>query len=189
MPVRPWQARPQRLKEKTLVFAIQVSRLVFRVAGLVLPFFYKLFFSWWLKPFLDQWFRNRFADELRLRIPFLFDLYGAKVVRDPRRETNSSAVGYVCLAAGGIILKFRSWRDEAYGTQISPAFAPSDFCELLDALKAVDPAVDTELAALEFRWGAWGKLLEPRFHLLQHAFSKRQFAETKMKLATLRAVG
>lgn len=159
------------------------------MAGLVLPFLYKLFFSWWLNPLLDRWLRNRFAEELRLRIPFLFDLYGARVVRDPRRETNSSAVAYVCIAAGGIILKFRSWRDGAYGIQISPASAPSDFYELLDALKAVDPAVDTKLPALEFSWSAWGKLLEPRFHLLQQAFRQEQFAETKIKLAALRPAG
>jgi hypothetical protein len=161
---------------------IEALRRLVLLAVFVLRVVYQVFLSWWVNPLLDRWARNDFARDLQTAIPSLFDLHGGRVVGDPKPAPNEHAMGYVCIATGGLIFKFRQRREESFGVQVSPVFAPGDFCELLDALKVVDPTVDTKIPALDFSWRCWGQLLEPHFYLLEQAFSRQQFAETKEKL-------
>jgi hypothetical protein len=147
-----------------------------------------MLFSWWLNPAFDRWVRNGFAQEIKEAIPSLFDVHGARVISDPKPETNDSNMDYVCLASGSLIFKFCRWRSENYGVEVATTFASTEFFDLLDALHFVDPTANTKLATLDTSWRVWGQLLEPRFHLLKQAFKAEHFLDTKARLASHRAL-
>jgi len=119
-------------------------------------------------------------------MPFLFDRYDGRVVADPRPEANDPQMDYVCIGTQNLTFKFARWRRENYEARVSPSFAPTDSYELTDALYVAD----TESTAKAFpeaeSWQHFSRLLEPRFKLLELAFSKDKFQETKLKLAKLR---
>ena len=181
--VRP---RPKKWQARVLLFLLEVFQPVFWLVGFVAKLIYRVLFSWWLNPLFDRWIRNGFAQEINVAIPWLFYLHGAKIVRDRKQNTNSESMGYLCLATNSLIFKFRRWRSENYGVEIAPIFAPTELYELPDVLHLVDPEANTKLRELDISWRSWGRLLEPRFHLIEQAFSVENFQETKARLAAER---
>jgi hypothetical protein len=169
-------------KGRQVSLLIEVLRPLVLLVAIILRLIYRVLFSWWVNPLLDRQFRRSFAEEIRLAMPFLFDLYGGRIVSDPNARANDPHMGYVCIATAGLVFKFRRWRDESYGVQIAPSFAHTQFYDLLEALRLVDPAPDTKLPLLDISWHPWGKLLEPRFLLLEKAFGEQRFGDTKAKL-------
>jgi hypothetical protein len=119
-------------------------------------------------------------------MPFLFYHYGGKVVADSRPRANDPGMDYVCVASGSLVFKFARWRSENYAIQVAPAFAPTDLYDLLDVLRLTDSTVNTNLPQLDTSWRLFGQLLEPRFRLLEEAFSPDHFPDTKVRLAQMR---
>ncbi|HWY32202.1 MAG TPA: hypothetical protein VNX46_15680 [Candidatus Acidoferrum sp.] len=152
-----------------------IIRFIFRSINLVL-------FSWWVNRLFDRWIRNGFAADIRGAIPALFDLHGGKVIRDPKPETNDGGMDYVCISTPTLLFKFRRWHRENYGVEVAPPFAAKESFELLDILNALDTTVVPDrnfMNLMDTSWRYWGELLEPRFKLLEHAFSSEHFQETK----------
>jgi|SRR5580692_7739532 hypothetical protein len=171
-------------QQRVLLFLVEVFRPVFwlvRVVCLVL-------FGWWLGPLFDRWIRTGFAQEIEEKIPFLVGThvsgYGGRIVADPKPSANDTHMDYVCVASATLIFKFRRWHRENYGIEVAPTFAPTDSFELLDALLLLDPGAHIERSNLDVDWRYWGKLLEPRFRLLQQAFDAEHFADTKAALVS-----
>jgi len=175
-------ARPISTSAKVLLFLLEVFRPVFWLIGRALRLIYLVLFSWWFGPLTDRWLRNSFAQQIQQKVPFLFAAQGARVIADPKPYVNDENMSYVCVATAALILKFSKWRDENYGIQVAPTFAPTDFYDLLDAVLLVDPEQKVDRSKLEIDWRYWGKLLEPRFRLLEQAFDLEHFAETKARL-------
>ena len=142
-----------------------------------------MFVSWWLNPVFDQWIRNGFAREIRQAIPSIFDLHGGRVVPDPKPNTNDRNMDYLCVASTFLVFKFRRWHRENYAVQVAPRFSPTDFYDLLNAPRFTDPTANTNAPLLNVSWRGSGELLEPRFLLLEQAFSAEEFPDTKAMLA------
>lgn len=151
--------------------------------GFVFRLINPVLFSWWLKPLLERWVRNGFAEDIKQAIPTLFELHGGKVVPDPKPKTNDGGMDYVCISCPTLIFKFRRWHRENYGIEVAPTFAATELVELPDVLQAVDPTTSIDNSHMDVSWHFWGKLLEPRFQLLEHAFSAERYQDTKKRLA------
>jgi len=82
---------------RILLFIVEVFRPILLAIGFVLRLVYQVLFSWWLNPALDRWIRNEFEQELKLEIPWLFDLHGGRAVPDPKPYTNDDAMDYLCV--------------------------------------------------------------------------------------------
>jgi len=108
------------------------------------------------------------------------------VIPDPRPRANDSNMDYVCVGTSSLILKFCHWRRENYPVEVAPTFAPTEFCDILDALRLIDATANTRNRLLDTSWREFGQLLEPRFRLLQEAFNTEHFPDTKAKLASNR---
>jgi hypothetical protein len=171
-------------RQRVLLFLIVVFRPVFWLIDIALRLVYLVLFAWWFGPLIDRWARNGFAQEIQEKIPFLFGLYGygGRVVADPMPPAKDTQMDYLCVASTSVIFKFRRWHRENYGIQVAPAFAPTEFFELLDALLLLLPESQIERSKLEIDWRYWGKLLEPRLRLLAQAFDAEHFADTKAAL-------
>lgn len=183
--VFPLQTRSSTVSARVLLFLIEVFRPILLPVGFVLRLIYQVLFSWWLNPVFDRWIRNGFAQDIKQAIPYLFDLHGGRVVPDPKPNTNDENMDYLCVASTFLIFKFRRWHRENYGVQIAPTFSPTEFYDVLDALRLADPAANTKLPMLDVSWRFWGQLLEPRFHLLEEVFDAEHFPDTKARLASL----
>jgi hypothetical protein len=170
---------------RIVVFLLVVFRPLLRLLGSALKIIYKIFFSWWLNPALDRWARESFAKEIRLAFPFLFTEYEGKLVPSPRPEVQSPEMEYICIATTNLVFEFSRWHNENYEIRVSPAFAPKDSYDLIDALNAVETAGKPILAPTIDNWPSFARLLEPRFLPLETAFSSESFAKTKQRLAQL----
>lgn len=168
------------------MFLLEVLSPFLWLIGFIFRSIYKLFFSWWLNPTFEGRFRKWFAEDIKQGMPFLFDQYSARVVRDPKPQVNDPNMDYVCLASAGLVFKFARWHRENYTVQVAPTFAPADLCDILDVLRVIDPTANTRDRLLDTSWRQFGKLLEPRFQLLAQAFDTEHFAETKRQIAESR---
>jgi hypothetical protein len=119
---------------RVLLFLVEVFRPILLLIGFVLRLIYQVLFSWWLNPTFDNWIRNGFLRDIKEGIPTLFDLHGAKVISDPKPETNDSNMDYLCVASRSLIFKFCRWRRENYEVQLAATHASTEFFDLLDAL-------------------------------------------------------
>lgn len=163
--------KPRRRIEISLLMSI----------AFVLKILYKAFFSWWLNPALDHWSQKSFVNEIRRAFPFLFSKYQAKSVPNPRPGVQSP-----CISTTNVVFEFTRWRDENYAISVSPTFAPRDSCDLIDALRVVDPREEALPSPSANSWTVFVRVLEPRCPLLEVAFKQENFPSTKEKLAQLR---
>jgi hypothetical protein len=177
---------PNTTKKQIIFFLIEVFRPVFYVLAFLLPLIWKVFFSWWLGPLLDRHFDRLFVTEIRQAAPFLFDLFGGKVSQLPRPEPKGSQIERVCIATENLIFQFSRWHREDYKVRVSPVFSPNNSYDLVDALRVADPVDRTISPPRVDSWPLFARLLEPRYHHLEIAFNRDNFAETERKLAELR---
>lgn len=178
--------KPISRKQQLALFLIDVFRPAFHVLAFLLPLIWKVLFSWWLGVLLDRYFDKLFVDELRQDLPFLFDLFGWKPVRCSRPEPKGSQMDRICIATENLIFDFSRWHRENCSIRVSPIFSPSNSYDLVDALRAADPGDQTIARPEVDHWPLFGKLLEPRFHLLETAFSRENFASAEIRLSHLR---
>ena len=135
---------------------------------------------------MDHSFEKRFVAEIREAAPFLFELLGAKVVAAPRPEPEGSQIELICIATENLIFQFSRWHREDYKVRVSPVFSPNNSYDLIDALQVADPTDQSIVRPKIDHWPLFARLLEPRFHLLERAFNRDNFADTERKLAGLR---
>lgn len=178
----PLRNRQPKVSVRILDFLLEVFQPVFWLIRFIFRLVNPVLFSWWLKPLFERWVRNGFAEDLKQAIPALFDLHGGRVVTDPNPRANDSNMDYVCISSPTLVFKFRRWHRENYEIEVAPTFAPTDFYQLLDVLHVVDPTLKTERGPANESWYLWGRLLEPRFELLEKAFSAESFQDTKVGL-------
>jgi hypothetical protein len=138
--------RPLTRKQKAF-FLIDVFARFFCLAWL-LRLIWKIFFSWWLGPLMDHHFDQLFVAEIRQSIPFLFNLFGGKAIPPPQPEPKGSQIERVCVATESLVFQFSRWHREDYKVLVSPAFAPKNSYDLIDALRVAGPT-DREIRALE----------------------------------------
>ena len=119
-------------------------------------------------------------------MPFLFDGYGARVTSAPRPEPIDTSTDIVFIATRNLIFEFSCWRRENYAVRGSPNFAPTDSYELVDALRVADPTAKVQSFPTVESWHRISRLLEPRFSLLEAAFHRDNFQDTKVRLAQFR---
>jgi hypothetical protein len=183
---RPTQLRNRQpsATARVLLFLLEVFRPIFWIIGFFFRLINPVLFSWWVNPLFDRWIRSGFAKDIRDAIPSLFDLHGGRIIPDPKPETNDKGMDYVCISTPTLVLKFRRWHRENYGIEVAPTFAPKESFELPDVLNALDTAAAPDRNLMDGSWFYWGKLLEPRLQLLEHAFSLEHFQNTKEKLST-----
>jgi hypothetical protein len=179
-------SRPKTLAGQVTTFLLQSLRPPLRLIAIALEIAYKLLFSWWSNSLLDYRAKKSFVEDIKQAAPFLFAEYGGKVVPEPRPEANDSRIGCICIVSRNLFFRFsQDWRTENNNVRVSPSFAPNDSYDLMDALRVVDPAAESVLPTGAASWNHFARLLEPRIHLLETAFTQNNFSDTKRKIALL----
>ncbi len=169
------ESRSKKAVVQIAVFSLGVLEPAVRLA-------YKVFFSWWLRPALHRRALNSRADDIKWAAPFLFRDHQARVIPDPRPEANDPSMGCVYIGTKSLVFKFSEWHHEHYYAWVAPIFAPTDLYHVIDALRVADPEGQATLSRDIENWYDLGRLLEPRFHLLEAAFNQENFENTKRKI-------
>ena len=143
---------------------------------------FKFFFSWWSSPAFDRWARQSVAREIKEAFPFLFNQFAAKLVPCPRPQAHDPHMGYVCFATPNILFEFSHWHGENHAIRVSPALDPRDSYDLAEALGALEPPGQTIRMPTVDSWRLFARVLEPKMPLLEAAFDRTNFPDTRRKL-------
>lgn len=167
-------------------FFIEVLRPLILLIFFLLKVLWIVAFSWWVNPLLDRQMRNSFTSEIRQVMPFLFDRFGGRVIPDPSAAGNDYGLSYVSIASQDLIFKFSKWRSEDYRVRVSSVYSPTDFYDLVDALRAIDLAQNQQFSPYPESLLQYSRLLEPRYELLVESFREENFDKTRATLAEMR---
>lgn len=125
---------------------------------------------------------DRFAEDIRNRLSFLFTECGAEIVpNEGVRFPPGFDYAYVTVVAGNVRFQFLHGRGELR-VDIAPRQNPRDLNEISTVLRAIDalPGLVNRPAYLELR--DFAHLLQTHWSALQQAFSEEQYARTKESL-------
>jgi hypothetical protein len=85
------------------------------------------------------WSRDRFLEEIRFGIAFLFENYGARPVPNSRGEGESGSETCAYIQANTLIFRFSKWRDEILEARVANCARLKDMYSLDDVLAAIKP--------------------------------------------------
>jgi len=170
---------------KTVV--VRVVLFLFKVLRPPLRIAYAALFSWWLSPAFRRIGQKRSLEEIKNSAPFLFNIYGARAISDPRPEANDPRLSCIYIATSSLVFKFSEWHNEYFDVRVAPVFAPMDSYNVIDALRIADPSGRSTLPQEIEGWHQFARVLEPRFHFLEAAFNQENFQETKHEMQSRNA--
>jgi hypothetical protein len=150
-----------------------------RALGFLLSVLYSLLFRWWLDKLMVKKGNEKFAEEIRETLPFLFSAYGAQVIPNDREPRASFDFAYVTVSMSGLILRFC----RGLGTtsiDVSSLRNPEQSHDLSSVLNSIDSEVKRQ---------SYSGLLEVEPLLRSHmkevieAFSERKYDEVNRRLS------
>src|SRR5947199_1343664 len=153
---------------------VGVLRPPFLVLGFILGNLYKLCFGW-LDRRLSRQNEQRFADDIRSHLSFLFTEHAAQIIPNQGTPFPPSFDGaYVTVAVGAVQLRFVRGRGD-FSVSVASEFAPQHWEDV--RLVADDIGEwDTSLSRrYSYSLETFERVLRPRLAGLQEALSKDRF--------------
>jgi len=145
--------------------------------GFIFGNLYKLCFGWYGKR-LARRYEQRFADDVRTFLPFLFSEYGAKVIPNEGVPFPPSFDGaYVTVAVGNLLLRFIRGRGD-FSVRVASAFAPNDWEGFRLVADGIGQWDVTQTGPLYYTLETFEPILRSRLERLQEALSKKRFEAT-----------
>jgi hypothetical protein len=156
---------------------IAVLRPPLLVLGFILGNLYKLCFGWYDKRLARQ-HEQRFADDIRRCLPFLFSEHGAKVIPNEGVPFPPSFDGaYVTVAVGDLRLRFIRGRGD-FSVRVASAFAPNDWEDFQLVADGVGQWGISKRGPRNYTLETFEPVLRSRLGRLQDALSKDRFETT-----------
>jgi len=167
--------RPPSLGARMVVAALRPPLLAL---GFVFGNIYKLCFGWLDKRTAKK-DEERFADDIRTHLSFLFSECGAHIVPNEGVPFPPSFDGaYVTVAVGTLLLRFCRGRGD-FSVGVASEFAPrdwEDFRLLADGISEWDTSQPR--SAYPYSLDSFERVLRPRLAALQEALSRERFEGT-----------
>jgi hypothetical protein len=139
---------------------------------------YSLVFGWWLDKRLVSRSNQRFGDDVRRHIAFLFDDYGARIIPNGPEPPASFDFALVTLSVGDLIFRFFRGRGDVT-MNVASTRAPNDWHELSALLGVMDLGVQrrafTDLADI-------GRILRLHMNEIRQALSPEHYRNTQRLL-------
>lgn len=156
---------------------IAILRPPFVMLGFVFGNLYKLCFGWYDKRLARQG-EQRFADDIRRYLPFLFSEHGAKVIPNEGVPFPPSFDGaYVTVAVGNLRLRFIRGRGD-FSVRVASAFAPNDWEDFRLVADGISQWDVSQPEPRYYTLETFEPILRSRLELLQKALSKECFEAT-----------
>ena len=156
---------------------LAVVRPPLLVLGFIFGNLYKLCFSW-LDRRVARQNEQRFADDIRSHLSFLFTEHGAQIIPNQGTPFPPSFDGaYVTVAVGALRLRFVRGRGD-FGVSVASEFAPRNwesFRLVADDIRDWDTS---QPRSYPYSLETFGGVLRPRLAGLQEALSQERFEAT-----------
>ena len=156
---------------------IAVLRPPFLVLGFIFGNLYELCFGW-LDRRMARQSEQRFADDIRTYLSFLFTEHGARIIPNEGVPFPPPLDGaYVTVAVGPLRLRFIRGRGD-FSVRVASEFAPQDwedFCLVADGISEWDTSRPQPYS---YSLETFEDVLRPRLARLQEALSKGSFEAT-----------
>ena len=138
---------------------------------------FKLCFGWLDKRMARQ-NEQRFAEEIRTHLSFLFTEYGAQIIPNEGVPFPPSFDGaYVTLAVGTVRLRFLRGRGD-FSVSVASKFAPQDWEDFRLIADGIGEWDTSQPQPLNYSLESFEGILRPRLGRLQEALSKDRFEAT-----------
>lgn len=146
--------------------------------------FYNVLFGWWLDGLLFRRRQNRFEEEIQARYDWLFEKYGARIVRQkPYRQVFDYVQANV--RVDNLTIAFVRGRGE-FNVSVAPAHAPDDW---YDFGEAIDLASDSIGRRTFYRTVTFRPLFETNIDRLRHFFSPEQYGRPRRDWTVKQLIG
>jgi len=144
---------------------------------------YKIFFGWWLDELLVNRENEKFAEEIREHLYFLFESYGAKVIPNEQQPPALFDFASVTILVGKIVLRF----DRGHGdvtVSVASVGSPRDWHELSTLLSVMDVGVQRQaFSGLD----GVGRILRSHMNDIERALSSDHYFAVKERLSDIDA--
>jgi len=166
--------RQPSLSARLLVALLRPPLLVL---GFIFGNLYKICFSWHEKR-LARRQEQRFADEIRAHLSFLFTEHGAQIIPNEGTPFPPSFDGaYVTVAVGVLRLQFVRGRGD-FSVSVASEFAPHDWEEFRLVADNIGMWDTSQPQPPPYSLETFEDVLRPRLAGLQEALSKERFEAT-----------
>jgi hypothetical protein len=156
---------------------IAILRPPLLVLGFVFGNLYKLCFGWLDKRMARQ-NEQRFAEDVRRYLAFLFSEHGAKVIPNEGVPFQPSFDGaYVTVAVEHLRLRFVRGRGD-FSVGVASAFAPNDWEDFRLVAEGIGQWDTSKAGPRYYTLETFEPILRPRLERLQEALSKDRFETT-----------
>ena len=156
---------------------IAILRPPLLVLGFIFGNLYKLCFGWYDKRLARQ-HEQRFADDIRSYLLFLFSEHGAKVIPNEGVPFPPSFDGaYVTVAVGNLRLRFIRGRGD-FSVRVASAFAPNDWEDFRLVADSISQWDVSEPGPRYYTLETFEPILRSRLERLQEVMSKGRFEAT-----------
>ena len=158
-------------------FIIAILRPPLLVLGFVFGNFYKLCFGWLDKRTATQ-NEQRFAEDVRTYLAFLFSEHGAKVIPNEGVPFPPGFDGaYVTVAVGNLRLRFVRGRGD-FSVRVASAFAPNDWEDFRLVADGIGQWDRSKAGPRYYTLETFEPILRSRLERLQQALAKDRFEVT-----------
>jgi hypothetical protein len=136
---------------------------------------YKLCFGW-LDERIARKNQDRFAQDVRTHLSFLFADHAAQVIPNEGVSFPPGFDGaYVTVAAETLLFRFARGRGD-FGVEVASNFAPKNWEDLGLVIEATEHLKEpTEHLPASYRLESLGRILQPQFERLKEALSEERF--------------
>ena len=145
--------------------------------GFIFGNLYKLCFGWYDKR-LARRNEQRFADDIRTYLPFLFSEHEAKIIPNEGVPFPPSFDGaYVTIAVGNLHLRFIRGRGD-FSVRVASAFSPNDWEDFRLVADGISQWDTSHSGPRYYTLETFEPILRARLEPLQKALSKQHFEAT-----------
>jgi hypothetical protein len=165
-----------QLRTRRLIVAIIQPPL--RAVGFVFSLIHKMFFSWWLDPWMQRRKTQTLWEDVEANLHFLYS------AGQPAKEQHPQILPFdyasIRIIFQNIIFCITRGRGEINVT-LSPAQAPKETYELAIVMAALESGDVREQKPVQYLSDV-GDLLRPRLEALNKAFSQQSYPDFRVKL-------
>jgi hypothetical protein len=156
---------------------IGILRPPLLVLGFIFGNLYKFCFDWYDKR-LARRYEQRFADNIRTYLPFLFSEHGAKVIPNQGVPFPPSFDGaYVTVAVGNLLLRFIRGSGD-FSVRFASVLAPNDWEGFRLVADGIGQWEVSQPGPRYYTLETFEPILRSRLERLQEALSKERFEAT-----------
>lgn len=156
---------------------VAVLRPLFLGIGFVFGNLFKLCFGWLDKRIARQ-NEQRFAEDIRTHLAFLFSDHGAQIIPNEGVPFPPSFDGaYVTIAVGNIRVRFVRGRGD-FSVAVASAYAPNDWEDFRLVAEGIAKWDMSQRESRHYTLEAFEPVLRARLEYLQQALSKDRFEAT-----------